>query len=263
MVGNSPPSGSYWRFRGYTLLFLLIVFLSLVGTGGPVRADPGREPDGGGECLQKYLKASQGQAEKLRDLSMEMEIEASVPNLKKSGKLRALRQISRLGAITYRLITFQGDKVIQNDVIAKYLQAEKEAAEKTQNIGITPENYKFKYYGIYGSGDWQLHLFELSPRQKRPGLFKGWLWIEDKTALPVREQGEFVKSPSIFLKKIEFVRDYEIRDGVAVPTHIHSSVETRIVGAAEVNVHYTNLRKSSATPGEQTRFRAQSEPAAQ
>jgi hypothetical protein len=28
----------------------------------------------------------------------------------------------------------------------------------------------------------------------------------------MREPGEFVKSPSVFLKKIAFVRDYELRD---------------------------------------------------
>ena len=190
---------------------------------------------------------------------MEMEIEATVPTLQKSGRLRALRQISRLGVITYRRIIFQGDKLIQNDVIAKFLQAEKEASEKTSNIGITPDNYKFKYYGAFGGGDWTLQLFELMPRQKRPGLFRGWLWVENKTCLAVREQGEFVKSPSIFLKKIAFVRDYEIRDGIAVPTRLHSDVETRVVGLAQLNVRYTNLMKSSSTPANSLRFAAQQE----
>ena len=32
--------------------------------------------------------------------------------------------------------------------------------------------------------------------------------------------GSFVKNPSVFLKKVEFVREYEIHDGVAIPeTH--------------------------------------------
>ena len=245
MVGNYPPQRHPHRARGHQLPFLSLLLLLFILSPVSLLADPNKDPEGG-DCLQKYLDAGPEQAQKLRDLSMEMEIEATVPTLQKSGRLRALRQISRLGVITYRRIIFQGDKLIQNDVIAKFLQAEKEASEKTSNIGITRENYKFKYYGEFGGGDWKLHLFELSPRQKRPGLFRGWLWLEDKSCLAVREQGEFVKSPSIFLKKIAFVRDYEIRDGVAVPTRLHSDVETRIVGLAQLNVRYSNHKRSSS-----------------
>jgi hypothetical protein len=110
-------------------------------------------------------------------------------------------------------------------------------------MGITRENYKFKYWGLYGTGDWQLYLFELTPKEKRVGLFKGWLWIHATTGLPVREQGELAKNPSIFLKKVSFIRDYELRDGVAVPKSIDSSIETRVVGRAELNIKFSNISK--------------------
>jgi hypothetical protein len=41
------------------------------------------------------------------------------------------------------------------------------------------------------------------------GLFKGELWIDAETARPLREWGEFVKSPSMFLRHIYVVRDYD------------------------------------------------------
>ena len=87
------------------------------------------------------------QDEKLRGVAMKVDIDASLPSLNRKGKFHALRQISKLGQITYRAITFQGDNTIKNDVIARYLQAEKETAEKNLNLRRTPENYKFKYYG--------------------------------------------------------------------------------------------------------------------
>jgi len=185
-----------------------------------------------------------------------MEIEASLPSLNRKGKFHALRHISKLGKITYRAITFQGDNTIKNDVIARYLQAEKESADKNLNLRRTPENYKFKYYGQYGEGDWKLHLFELIPKEKKPGLFRGWLWIEATTGLPVREQGEFVKNPSIFLKRVEFVRDYEIRDGVAVPVKMDSQIQTRVAGKAEMSIRYSNLGPAadeSVTPAAASR----------
>lgn len=222
---------------------LLAAASSSIAFGFDPLATDKRELDGQA-FLDQYLNATRGQDEKLRGLAMDCEIEASLPSLNRKGKFHALRQISKLGQITYRKITFQGDNTVKNDVIARYLQAEKEAAEKGVNLGRTPENYKFKYFGAYGEGDWKLHLFELTPKEKKPGLFHGWLWIEAQTGLPVREQGEFVKNPSIFLKRVEFVRDYELREGVAVPVKVDSQIQTRVAGKAEISIRYTNVEKS-------------------
>jgi hypothetical protein len=70
-------------------------------------------------------------------------------------------------------------------------------------------------------------------------LYVGELWLDPQTHLPIREAGRFVKSPSIFLKKVEFVKDYQIQDGVAVPSRIKTTVETRIVGKANLSVAFS------------------------
>jgi len=57
----------------------------------------------------------------------------------------------------------------------------------------------------------------------------------------VRESGRFVKTPSVFLKHIEFVREYDIQAGVAVPRQIRSTVETWLVGQAELTVDFSNV----------------------
>ena len=77
--------------------------------------------------LERYLAAAQAQQAQMRGLTMEVDIDASVPKLKKTGKLRALRNISKLGQITYNALNFVGDKTIRNDVIARYLTAETRA----------------------------------------------------------------------------------------------------------------------------------------
>jgi len=192
------------------------------------------------ETLQRYLAASKEQSRQLRDVEMNVEIDASIPKLNRKGKLSALRGIGRLGQITYKAITFQGDDSIKRDVIARYMQAEVEASQKP-GLGIEAANYKFRYADHHVNGDWELYLFELTPKQKKPGLFRGWIWLEAKSAMPVREEGEFVKSPSVFLRRISFTRDYLVQDGVSVPSSIRSTIETRIVGKAEIEVRYSNM----------------------
>ena len=188
----------------------------------------------------KYVDATHLQQEALKGAQMEIEVDASLPRLAKRGKLKALRNISRLGQITYKALGFSGDNTVKQEVIARYLAAESEARDNG-SIAITPANYKFKYSGKLIQNGQTVHIFELTPRKKVVGLFKGQLWVDAATGMPVRESGQFVKSPSVFLKKIAFVRDYEIQDGVALPKHIASIVDTRLVGKAELQIAFSHI----------------------
>jgi len=169
-----------------------------------------------------------------------------VPKLQKRGKLQALKSISKLGKITYHLLGFSGDNSVKTEVIARYLKAEIDAAEGGSSLSITPDNYKFKYRGLE---DWNGHpayVLHVTPRHKKVGLFKGELWLDAQTCMPVREAGLFVKSPSIFLKKMQFVRDYELENGVSVPQRMESKVETRFFGPVELNVDFTCFSKDES-----------------
>jgi hypothetical protein len=108
-------------------------------------------------------------------------------------------------------------------------------------VAITPVNYKFKYKGLQEIAGRQVHVYEVNPRKKRVGLFKGEIWIDSDTGLTVREAGRFVKSPSIFLKKVDFERQYAIVDGVSVPKSLSSQIQTRFWGMAELEIEYTDV----------------------
>ena len=86
-----------------------------------------------------------------------------------------------------------------------------------------------------------VHLFQVTPKHKLRGLFKGEVWIDAATYLPVQESGYLIKSPSIFVKRVAFVRKFEIRDGVSVPLQVQSIVDTRLFGKAELTVDFTNF----------------------
>jgi hypothetical protein len=198
------------------------------------------------EVVDTYTAISRQQGARLRGASMDVEIEANLPKLQKHGRLNALRRISRLGRITYEAVSFEGDKSVKSDIIARYLAAETQAqSADDSSLAVTPANYKFKFKGRSGVEENQIYIFQLTPRRKQVGLFKGELWIDAATCLPVRESGRLVKSPSIFLKRVEFVREYYIRGDVAVPLQIASTVETRLVGRAEVTVHFRNVELAS------------------
>lgn len=219
----------------------LYTLLAVVGAGGgQIWAMGAEESDSVADSyVERYLEASKTQKEALRGVQMEVSLDARLPRLEKRGRLRALRTISKLGMITYKALGFSGDNMIKNQVIARYLDGE----SQTRDIGITRANYKFKYKGQTELDGRKICVLQVTPRRKVVGLFRGELWLDAETAMPVRESGRFVKSPSVFLKKIQFVRDYEIQNGVSVPKHVESTADVRVLGRAELSIEYSNLSR--------------------
>ncbi|HUA17618.1 MAG TPA: hypothetical protein VMB25_02665 [Bryobacteraceae bacterium] len=225
----------------------LAVVLALSVTPLIASADPSKPPMPEDEIVNRYLQATQQQQSVLRGATEEVNIAAAVPKFKKQGKLHALRNISKLGKITYHALGFIGDNVVKTEVIANYLKAEVESSQNpATNVAITPQNYKFKYKGMEDWNGRTVYVMHLNPRHKKVGLFKGELWLDAETYMPVRESGSFVKSPSFLLKKMQFVREYDLQNGVSIPQRTESRVETRFFGPVELNVDYLAVSQDNS-----------------
>lgn len=216
------------------------LLIGFVVFGGSLLAAPLVAPPE--TIVENYCAATRDQELLAQNASMDVEIEASLPKLKKQGRLHALRHISALGRITYERLFFEGDGTIKNQVIARYLTAEVEA-QKSQapSMAVVPANYKFKYRGLSEFEGRAAYVFQVTPKKKRVGLFRGELWIDAATYLRVQETGYLVKSPSIFLKRVAFTRIYEIQNGISVPRQVQSVVQTRVVGKAELTIDFSNF----------------------
>jgi len=216
---------------------------------GPSRVSGAALPGGqAGAILEKFLEASRLQQDRLHDSSMEVEIEGRFPKLKREASLRGVRKVGSRGEITYDSISTDGDSMIRKEVIAKYITAETEASAslargngKLQPIGINPDNYKFRYRGVFPFAGRQAYVFQVTPRQKRLGLFRGEVWIDTETYQTLRETGTLVKNPSIYLRKVQFDRTYEMLDGVAIPAQVSTKIDTRLGLLAELDVRLRNF----------------------
>jgi len=226
-------------------LRFVLILLVFIGLEVLVKADPGAASVQETDIVNHYLTAAQQQQLLLRGASIDVEIAAEVPNLNKKGKLHALKQISKLGVITYRALGFDGDGSVKKEVIARFLASEVQQAQSGTDLGITPVNYKFKYRHTQDLNGRSILVFHLTPRKKEVGLFKGDLWLDAETYMPVRESGRLVKSPSVFLKKMEFVRTYNLQDGVAVPQTLESRADTRLFGPVTLKIDFGKVSRQS------------------
>ena len=228
--------------------FTALLLFPIFGFAAPDDQSKGQGKVNPADIIAKYLQAIQKQKDAIQNATMQVEIAASVPKLKEQGKLRALRIISKVGHTTYRVLGFQGDNTIKNQVIARYLQAEQQG-QGNNALDVTPDNYKFKYKGKWQFEGKDAYLFSLSPRKKRVGLFKGELWLDATAYLPIYEKGRFVKNPSVFFKRVVFQRGFAIQNGIAIPRYMTSTIDMRIIGKVELTISYSNfvLNPGSAT----------------
>ncbi len=228
--------------------FAALLVIPLVGWSAPDENTKAENKAAVAAIITKYVQAIDKHADSSRGVSMQVDISASVPKLKEQGRLRALRSISKVGQITYHVLGFQGNNTIKSQVIARYLEAEQQG-QHTGNLEITPANYKFKYKGEFPFETKQAYLFQILPRKKRVGLFKGEIWVDAATYLPLYEKGRFVKNPSVFFKRVVFERAFSIENGMAVPRYMSSTIDTRVIGKVEININYSNF---DTNPGPDT-----------
>jgi hypothetical protein len=172
-----------------------------------------------------------------------IEIDASLPKLKKQGRLRAIRRITAAGDADYQVLETTGDRTVRQQVIARYLSAQVTAAEiPASSVAITPANYEFRYKGVVTLGEAVAYAFQIKPHKKRVGLMNGELWLDGETGAAIRQSGYLVKSPSLFVKRVNVTRETVLSEGVAQMLTTHLSVDTRFVGLADLTVTESPLR---------------------
>lgn len=166
-----------------------------------------------------------------------VEIEASIPKLGKQGRLRAIRRLLPFGKVEYQAIEIAGDSTVKKQVIARYLSAEAQAAARPlSSVAITTANYKFRYTGSVDVNGALSYAFQITPRKKREGLIKGELWIDAESGVALRQAGRLVRSPSMFLRRVDITRETEVQNGIPSARVTHLSIEARLVGRAELTI---------------------------
>ena len=166
-----------------------------------------------------------------------IEIEASLSKLNKSGRLRAIRRRLSAQQLEYQVLELSGDSMVNHELIARYLSADKQATElDTASSAITPANYKFRYVGSVQPNDHLTYMFRIIPHKKRQGLINGVLWLDGDTGIAVRLSGYLVKIPSIVLKRVNVTRESYLRDGIVEAQTTHLLLDTRLVGSARLVV---------------------------
>lgn len=202
------------------------------------------------------LQACEGrgvvQAMTLASYSATTLITAQLPDISEHGEYELQKHYSTPRNLVFKALRFSGDNFVKSNVLVRLLQSEVDHVQKDDPAlnAISRANYKFSYKGTSEMQGRLVYQFQLKPRFNRAGLFKGRIYLDAYSGSLVRAEGRLVKSPSFFVKKIEFVQDYADVDSFTFPVHIHSEAQARVVGRAIVDIYDRDYQPVALPDGE-------------
>jgi len=234
----APESTGVVRLRAVLLSFRAAILLGLLLMTVAARPSLGGDRETSDACseaaavLQRFTLRQQDPG---AWASETIQVEASLPKLKKTGRLQAIRRLFAGGQPDYKVVEIAGDPIVTRQVIPRYISADEQTAGlPALSVALTPDNYKIHYVGRARLGNRLAYIFRVIPRKKRVGLINGGLWLDAETGIAIRESGYLAKNPSLLVKRIDLTRENELRDGKIEAKITHVSVDTRLVGRAQL-----------------------------
>ena len=189
-------------------------------------------------ALATYERGLKDQTNSLAGYTATSVIDAELPDSSQKAEFELKRHYVAPGVLEFTPVRSTGDRFVKSNVIVRLLQSEVEHVHRHEQslTAIDSSNYKFSYRGVSQLNGSAVHVYDVKPRQKRAGLFKGKIYVDSSSGRLLRAEGRIVKSPSLFIKKIDFVEDYATVDGFTLLSHVHSEAQTRIIGKAIVDI---------------------------
>jgi hypothetical protein len=203
-------------------------------------------------ALKVFMEHAAEQSQRLAQYTDDTIIQAELPDTSQKGEYELVRNYnSQPRTLTFRTVKFTGDNFVKTNVITRFLQSEVNHVEKGDPAAsaISEKNYKFSYKGTDEIDGRLMHVYQLKPRRKNPNLFKGKIYVDARTGSLRRAEGTVSKSPSFFIRKIEFVQEFQDINGFTVPVEMRSTTKARIIGKAIVSIFHRGYQlKAQAAP---------------
>lgn len=195
-------------------------------------------------ALQVLHGRSVIQSQQLAGYSAITIVHAELPQTSQQAEFELQRHFAAPHTLEFTPLHFTGDGFVKSNVITRLLQSEVDHVKQDDgtSTAISNANYKFSYRGSGMENGRLVHVFQVKPRKKRVGLFKGKILVDAYTGSLVRVEGSVVKSPSFFVKKIEFVQDYTDVGNFTFPIHIHSEAVARVIGRTVVDIYHRDYQ---------------------
>jgi hypothetical protein len=153
---------------------------------------------------------------------------------------------------TFTITSGKGSGFVRHRVFQRLMKVEEKRirVNKDPDSLITPENYALEVVGKDRVGNSDCSVVHAVPKRKEIDLFEGKIWIDNHDFAIVKIAGHLAKSPSFWIKQVDFVRDYQKIDGFWLPSREEAISAIRIFGKETLTVDYRNYTVNKLDAGQ-------------
>jgi len=144
------------------------------------------------------------------------------------------------GTETFTSTSGKGSGFVRHHVFQRLMKREENGvrADKNPDSLITPQNYTLQVVGKGRIGGSDCSVIYAVPKRKETDLFEGKIWVDNRDFAIVKIAGHLAKSPSFWIKQVNFVRDYQKIDGFWLLSREEAVSTVRIFGKETLTVDY-------------------------
>jgi hypothetical protein len=166
-------------------------------------------------------------------------------------------EYSAPGTETFTTSSEKGSGFVLHHVFQRLMEDEgkRVRADKDPDTLITPENYTFETVGTERIGISNCSVVRTVPKHKQTDLFDGKIWIDNKDFAIVKITGHLAKSPSFWIKQVDFSRNYQKIDGFWLLASEEAVSDIRIFGKETLTIDYENYAVNGSGAVQSISFR--------
>lgn len=123
------------------------------------------------------------------------------------------------------------------------------AGKDRHDSAITPANYTLELLGEETVESYLCYVLRAIPKRVDKFLFEGKVWVDKQDFGIVRIEGRPAARLSFWIKRAEFVREYQKIDGFWLPKRDETVVDVRIYGKKILTIDYYDYVVKRVQPG--------------
>lgn len=186
-----------------------------------------------------------GDASRLREARLRR---YSVPSLYRvtTGDGEVLAEVNAVlhyrapGTKEFTIVSENGSEAVRNRVLKPLMDVEVETAVGKNRLAgsIIPANYYFQLLGEETIDTHLCYLLQVTPKRVDKYLFLGKIWIHATEFSIVRISGQAARSPSFWISRIDFTRNYRKVGDFWLPARNESQTQVRFFGRNILTIDY-------------------------
>ena len=123
-----------------------------------------------------------------------------------------------------------------NPLIASEIKAA--SGKDHHDSAISPANYTLELIGEEDAGAYHCYVLQAAPKRPDKYLFAGKVWVDAQDYAVVRIEGHPAANLSFWIKRADFVREYQKVDGFWLPHKDTTVVQVRLYGKKVLTIDH-------------------------